>query len=32
MHYGQDSKMLLEDPVEDGLLQFDSQAVGTAVA
>jgi monooxygenase len=32
MHYGQDSKMLLEDPVDDGLLRFDSTAVGAAVA
>ncbi|MDX6276741.1 MAG: monooxygenase [Nocardioidaceae bacterium] len=24
MHYGQDSKLLLEDPVDDGLLQFDA--------
>ncbi|HEX9499349.1 MAG TPA: NAD(P)/FAD-dependent oxidoreductase, partial [Mycobacterium sp.] len=27
MHYGKDSKMLLQDPVEDGLLQFDAVAV-----
>ena len=32
MHYEKDSKMLLEDPVEDGLLQFDSTAVGASVA
>ncbi len=32
MHYKQDSKMLLEDPVDDGLLRFDSTAVGAAVA
>jgi monooxygenase len=32
MHYEKDSKMLLEDPVDDGLLQFDSTAVGAAVA
>ena len=32
MHYEQDSKMLLEDPVDDGLLRFDSPAVGAAVA
>jgi cation diffusion facilitator CzcD-associated flavoprotein CzcO len=32
MHYEQDSKMLLEDPVDDGLLQFDKTAAGTAVA
>ena len=23
MHYGQDTKMLLEDPIDDGLLQFE---------
>jgi hypothetical protein len=23
MHYGKDSKMLLDDPVDDSLLQFD---------
>ena len=27
MHYGKDSKMLLEDPVDDSLLQFDRTAV-----
>lgn len=27
MHYGQDSKLLLEDPIEDGLLRFESGAV-----
>jgi cation diffusion facilitator CzcD-associated flavoprotein CzcO len=27
MHYGKDSKMLLQDPVEDSLLQFDKAAV-----
>jgi len=27
MHYGKDSKMLLQDPVEDNLLQFDKAAV-----
>ena len=32
MHYGKDSKMLLEDPVDDGLLQFGRTAVGAAVA
>jgi monooxygenase len=32
MHYEKDSKMLLEDPVEDGLLRFGSTAVGAAVA
>jgi monooxygenase len=32
MHYEKDSKMLLEDPVDDGLLRFDSTAVGAAVA
>jgi monooxygenase len=32
MHYEKDSKMLLEDPVEDGVLRFAKTAVGTAVA
>ncbi len=32
MHYGKDSKMLLEDPVVDGLLQFESPVVSEAVA
>ena len=32
MHYEQDSKMLLEDPVDDGLLRFGRTAVGAAVA
>ena len=32
MHYEKDSKMLLEDPVDDGLLQFDRTAVGASVA
>ncbi len=32
MHYEEDSKMLLDDPVEDGLLQFDNTAVGASVA
>jgi len=27
MHYGKDSKMLLQDPVEDSLLQFDKTTV-----
>jgi hypothetical protein len=27
MHYGKDSKMLLQDPIEDILLQFDKTAV-----
>jgi len=27
MHYGKDSKMLLQDPVDDSLLQFDKAAV-----
>jgi monooxygenase len=31
MHYGKDSKMLLEDPVDDALLQFDSAADPVAV-
>ena len=26
MHYGRDSKMLLEDPIDDSMLQFDSRA------
>ena len=26
MHYGQDSKLLLDDPIEDGLLRFESAA------
>jgi hypothetical protein len=30
MHYGKDSKMLLQDPVEDNLLQFDKTAVDVA--
>ena len=32
MHYEKDSKMLLEDPVDDDLLQFSRTAVGAAVA
>jgi monooxygenase len=32
MHYGKDSKMLLNDPVEDALLQFDKAAVDAAAA
>jgi monooxygenase len=32
MHYGQDSKMLLDDPVDDGLLQFDAPVFDEAVA
>jgi len=31
-HYEKDSKMLLEDPVEDGVLRFGKTAVGAAVA
>jgi monooxygenase len=31
MHYGKDSKMLLQDPVDDGLLQFDNAADTVAV-
>jgi hypothetical protein len=27
MHYAKDSKMLLQDPVEDSLLQFDTAAM-----
>ena len=32
MHYGQDSKMLLEDPVEDNLLQFEAPVRSGAAA
>jgi hypothetical protein len=32
MHYEQDSKMLLDDPVDDGLLEFGRAAVGAASA
>jgi cation diffusion facilitator CzcD-associated flavoprotein CzcO len=32
MHYQKDSKVLLEDPVEDGVLRFGRAAVGAAVA
>jgi hypothetical protein len=32
MDYERDSKMLLEDPIDDGLLQFDSAAVDASVA
>jgi hypothetical protein len=32
MHYKKDSKMLLQDPVDDGLLQFNPTAGETAVA
>jgi monooxygenase len=32
MHYGEDSKMLLDDPVEDALLHFDNAAVDATVA
>ena len=32
MHYGKDSRMLLNDPVEDTRLQFDKAAVDAAVA
>ena len=32
MHYEKDAKMLLRDPVEDGLLQFDNTVVGASVA
>jgi len=32
MHYGQDSKLLLEDPVDDGLLQFETPVPAEAVA
>ena len=32
MHYEKDSKMLLEDPVDDGLLHFGGTAVCAAVA
>ncbi|MDT5137688.1 MAG: hypothetical protein QOD58_1950 [Mycobacterium sp.] len=32
MHYEKDSKTLLEDPVEDGVLRFGRTSIGTAVA
>jgi hypothetical protein len=32
MHYGKDSRMLLNDPVEDTRLQFDKATVDAAVA
>ncbi len=32
MHYGRDRKMLLDDPVDDDLLRFESLALETAVA
>ena len=32
MHYGQDSKLLLEDPVDDSLLQFEAPVLSEAVA
>jgi hypothetical protein len=32
MHYGQDSKMLLQDPVEDTLLQFEKPLASGAAA
>jgi hypothetical protein len=32
MHYEKDSKMLLEDPVEDDVLKFAVTAMGEAVA
>ena len=32
MHYEKDSKMLLEDPIEDGLLRFSRPAVAASVA
>ena len=32
MHYGQDSRMLLEDPVDDGLLEFGALELSEAVA
>ena len=31
MHYGKDSKMLVEDPIDDGLLQFDARVVTAPV-
>lgn len=31
MHYGKDKKMLVEDPVEDGFLQFEKPAAAAAV-
>lgn len=32
MHYEKDSKMLLEDRVDDGVLQFDRTSANVAVA
>ena len=32
MHYEKDSKMLLEDPIDDGLLRFSRSAVSSSVA
>jgi hypothetical protein len=32
MHYEQDSKMLLDEPVDDGLLQFGKTAADAVVA
>jgi cation diffusion facilitator CzcD-associated flavoprotein CzcO len=32
MHYGRDSKMLLDDPVDDSLVQFDAPALVESVA
>ena len=32
MHYEKDSKTLLEDPVEDGVLRFEGTSIGAAVA
>jgi monooxygenase len=32
MHYKKDSKVLLEDPVDDGVLRFGGASVGAAVA
>jgi monooxygenase len=32
MHYGKDSTMLVEDPIDDGLLQFDAPVLEEAVA
>jgi hypothetical protein len=32
MHYGKDSKMLLQDPVDDSLLQFETAALDTVMA
>ncbi|MCW2857476.1 MAG: hypothetical protein JWR52_3091 [Marmoricola sp.] len=32
MHYGKDSKMLLEEPIDDGLLEFGARVPSRATA